>query len=107
MNKDQPSASSPSIEEAEIHFKNAWQHRKHKRYREAVEEFRKSLGHQPNHGATHFNLGWVYDRLGEGEQALVHVRKSLDLFEAGKQASNADSARGLLSKLLKKYSDQA
>lgn len=90
---------------AEIHFKNAWQHRKYKRYAEAVEEFQKSLKHNPDKGATHFNLGLVYDQLDEGRLALTHVRKAQELFEKETSESNRAAARSLLNKLVKKYPD--
>ena len=88
---------------AEIHFKRAWQFRKEKRYREAVEEFELSLTHHPGKGATHFNLGWVYDKLEDGTRAMTHVRKSLECFERDGTASNIDTARNLLNKLTRKY----
>lgn len=99
--------SPPPTDPAEIHFKNAWQHRKFKRYPAAIAEFQKSLEHNPEKGATHFNLGWVYDQVGEGGLAITHVHKALQLFEGGNRASNVDSARGLLKKLQNKYPDSA
>jgi Flp pilus assembly protein TadD len=95
----------PPTDPAEIHFKKAWQHRKFKRHREAIEEFLKSLEHNPNKGATHFNLGLVYDQLNEGHLALPHVQKALALFETEQHASNNAAAHSLLKKLLKKYPD--
>lgn len=95
----------PPTDPAEIHFKNAWQHRKFKRYPEAVEEFQKSLEHNPDKGATHFNLGLVYDQLNEGRRALTHVRKAQELFENGSSESNRAAAQSLLKKLVKKYPD--
>ena len=92
---------------AEIHFKNAWQHRKFKRYQEAVDEFLKSLEHNPDKGATHFNLGLVYDHLNEGHLALAHVEKALALFGTEQNASNSSAAQSLLKKLVKKYPDPA
>ncbi len=98
----------PPTDPAEIHFKNAWQHRKFKRYPEAVDEFLKSLEHDPDKGATHFNLGLVYDQLGEGRLALAHVQKALTLFEKnGSSDSNKAVARNLYHKLAKKYPDSA
>lgn len=97
----------PPTDPAEIHFKNAWQHRKFKRYREAVDEFLKSLDHNPDKGATHFNLGLVYDQLHEGRLALTHVEKALALFETEHNASNHTAAQSLLKKLVKKYPDPA
>ena len=97
----------PPTDPAEIHFKNAWQHRKFKRYREAVEEFLKSLEHNPDKGATHFNLGLVYDQLNEGPLALAHVQKALALFETEQPNSNSAAAQSLLKKLFKKYPDSA
>ena len=93
----------PPTDPAEIHFKNAWQHRKFKRYREAVDEFLKSLEHNPDKGATHFNLGLVYDQLNEGGPALDHVQKALTLFEMGASNSNISAARSLYKRLVKKY----
>ncbi len=98
-----PSPTDP----AEIHFKKAWQHRKFKRYREAVDEFLKSMEHNPDKGATHFNLGLVYDQLNEGRLALVHVQKALALFEMEQHTSNSAAAQSLLKKLFKKYPDPA
>lgn len=97
----------PPTDPAEIHFKNAWQHRKFKRYREAVDEFLKSLEHNPEKGATHFNLGLVYDQLNEGGPALAHVQKALALFEVESSESNTAAAQSLLKKLVKKYPDSA
>ena len=97
----------PPTDPAEIHFKNAWQHRKFKRYQEAVDEFLKSLEHNPDKGATHFNLGLVYDHLNEGHLALVHVEKALALFGTEQNASNSSAAQSLLKKLVKKYPNPA
>ncbi len=97
----------PPTDPAEIHFKNAWQHRKFKRYREAVDEFLKSLEYNPDKGATHFNLGLVYDQLNEERLALVHVQKALALFETDPHSSNSAAAHSLLKKLFKKYPDSA
>lgn len=93
----------PPTDPAEIHFKNAWQHRKFKRHREAVDEFLKSLEHNPDKGATHFNLGLVYDQLDEGSRALLHIQKALTLFQAECKDSNTAAAQSLLKKLAKKY----
>ena len=97
----------PPTDPAEIHFKNAWQHRKYKRYPEAVEEFQKSLDHNPDKGATHFNLALVYDQLSEGRPALTHVQIALALFEQESSESNRAAAQSLLKKLAKKYPDVA
>jgi len=93
----------PPTDPAEIHFKKAWQHRKFKRHPEAVEEFLKSLEHNPDKGATHFNLGLVYDLMNEGDKAVTHVQKALALFEPENNASNTSAAERLLKKLLRKY----
>ena len=97
----------PPTDPAEIHFKNAWQHRKFRRYSEAVEEFLKSLEHNPDKGATHFNLGLVYDQLSEGPLALAHVQKALTLFEGTASDSNIAAAQNLFKKLVQKYPDSA
>ena len=97
----------PPTDPAEIHFKNAWQHRKFKRYQEAVDEFLKSLEHNPDKGASHFNLGLVYDQLNEGRRALTHVEKALALFGTEQHASNNAAAQSLFKKLVNKYPELA
>ena len=97
----------PPTDPAEIHFKNAWQHRKFKRYQEAIDEFLKSLEHNPDKGATHFNLGLVYDQLDEGRLALAHIEKALALFGAEQKSSNSAAAQSLFKKLVKKYPNPA
>ena len=97
----------PPTDPAEIHFKKAWQHRKFKRYAEAVDEFSKSLEYNPEKGATHFNLGLVYDQLNEGRLALAHVQKALVLFGMESSDSNTAAAQSLLKKLVQKYPDSA
>ncbi len=97
----------PPTDPAEIHFKRAWQHRKNKQYREAVDEFQESLKHNPAKGSTHFNLGLVYDQLEEGAEAVVHLQKAVAIFQKENKPSNITSARNLLNKLYKKYPDLA
>ncbi len=97
----------PPTDPAEIHFKKAWQHRKFKRHQEAVDEFLKSLEYNPDKGATHFNLGLVYDQLGKGGLALAHVQKALALFATEQKPSNNAAAQSLHKRLLKKYPDSA
>ncbi len=89
---------------AEIHFRNAWQHRKNKQFAEAVEEFLKSLQYQPDKAATHFNLGLVYDELGKGEEAVQHAAKAEVLFLKDGKESNIRTATKFLNKLKRKYS---
>lgn len=88
---------------AEIHFKNAWQCRKRKQPEEAIREFKKSLQHNPNKAATHFNLGLTYDDVGDGLQAIVHAEQALQLFTEGNVAKNIATAQKLLNKFRKKY----
>ena len=97
----------PPTDPAEIHFKNAWQHRKFKRYREAIDEFQKSLEHNPDKGATHLNLGLVYDQLSEGRLALAHAQKALALFETEQSPSNSAAAQNLFRRLARKYPELA
>jgi len=99
------SPKPPPTDPAEIHFKKAWEHRKFKRYQEAVDEFQQSLQHNPDKGATHFNLGWVYDQLKESRLAIAHVEKALERFQAEGRPANSESAQSLLKKLHQKYPD--
>jgi len=88
---------------AEIHFKNAWQYRKHKQPEEAIREFKESLQHNPNKAATHFNLGLTYDDVGDGPRAITHAEQALKLFTQGNREKNIATAQKLLNKFRKKY----
>lgn len=91
------------MDPAERHFKNAWRLRRAKKLEEAVAEFEESLKHQPDHPATHFNLGLVADQLGWGEKAVRHAEKARDLFLMKRDDSNRATAQRLLDKLYAKY----
>ncbi len=90
-------------EPAEAHFRNAWQFRKDKNYKGAVEEFSKSLDFNPEKPATHFNLALVLDELKEGDRALGHAEKALQLFQVEGDARKVSTATNLVKKLKKKY----
>ena len=99
----QPPIKPAPTDPAEIHFKNAWQYRKHKQYEEAIREFKESLQHNPNKAATHFNLGLTYDDVDDGPQATAHAEQALKLFTQDKHTSNIANAQKLLNKFRKKY----
>ena len=101
--KFQPPIKPAPTDPAEIHFKKAWQYRKHKQFEEAIREFKESLQHNPNKAATHFNLGLAYDDVGDGPQAIAHAEQALHLFSKGNRASNIDNAQKLVNKFRKKY----
>ncbi len=94
-----PEATDP----AEIHFRKAWQFRKDKQFDKAVDEFRLSLEHELDKAATHFNLALVLDVLDRGEEALVHARQSVSLFEKADGPSKTATARKLVDKIRAKY----
>ena len=99
-----PSRTLPvPTDPAEIHFKNAWQYRKDKQHEEAIREFKESLKHKPNKAATHFNLGLVYDDVGNGPQAITHAEQALKIFTGEDRANNIATAQKLVNKLRKKY----
>ena len=103
----QPPIKPAPTDPAEIHFRKAWQCRKHKQFEEAVREFKESLKHNPNKAATHFNLGLTYDDLGDGRQATAHAELALKLFTQDKRVSNITNAQKLLNKFRKKYPGRA
>ena len=49
------------------------------RFTEAIEQYEKALVIQPEHPAIHRNLGILLSRLGRNEEAIVHLRKVLQL----------------------------
>ncbi len=99
----QPPIRPAPTDPAEIHFKNAWQYRKHKQFEEAIREFKESLQHNPNKAATHFNLGLTYDDVDDGPRAIAHAELALKLFTEGTRASNIANTQKLLNKFRKKY----
>ncbi|CCQ89528.1 hypothetical protein NITGR_110008 [Nitrospina gracilis 3/211] len=100
---DNPEPGNVPTDPAEIHFRKAWQCRRAKKLEEAVAEFEKSLSYDPNHPATHFNLGLVADQIGQGQKAVHHAEKARDLFLQKNDPSKQATAQRLLNKLYRKY----
>lgn len=88
---------------AEIHFKAAWQLRREKKYAEAIEEFLKSLEHQPDKAATHFNLGLMYEQVGQFAAAWKHGMRAHELFADAGDESNRRTAERTLRKLARNH----
>ena len=84
------------MESAEAHFKKAWQLRRDKRWQEAIAEFQASLEFLPDHAATHFNLGQVYEKVGDLKKAAFHMKQARDLFLAKNDSHNQNTAQRLL-----------
>ena len=49
------------------------------RFTEAVEQYEKALAIEPEHPAIHRNLGMLLSQMGRKEEAIVHLRKVLQL----------------------------
>jgi protein O-mannosyl-transferase len=49
------------------------------RFSEAVEQYEKALAIEPEHPAIHRNLGILLSQMGRNEEAIVHLRKVLQL----------------------------
>ena len=49
------------------------------RFSEAIEQYEKALAIEPEHPAIHRNLGILLAQLGRNEEAIVHLRKVLQL----------------------------
>ena len=49
------------------------------RFTEAVEQYEKALAIEPEHPAIHRNLGILLSEMGRNEEAIVHLRKTLQL----------------------------
>lgn len=88
---------------AEAHFREAWQARKDKRFEDAIVAFKESLKHEPDHPATHFNLGLVYDQVGQGGPAVYHLTHARDLFLIKSDGRNQAGAQRTLNRFYKKY----
>jgi tetratricopeptide (TPR) repeat protein len=94
---------SPITDPAEIHFKTAWQHRKFKRYPEAIAEFKKSLEIQPEKAATHFNLGLMYEAIDDIEQAWKYGTRAMELFSEQGNEKHRRTAEDFLRKLRRRF----
>jgi tetratricopeptide (TPR) repeat protein len=55
-------------------------------YRSAVEEFEKALENNPHSAAAHFELGCLYDKLGDSAAAIYHYDRHLKLLPNSDQA---------------------
>lgn len=50
-----------------------------RRYEEAISEYEKALALEPKHPAIHRNLGMLLARLGRYDEAVVHLRATLQI----------------------------
>ncbi|CAI2717212.1 tetratricopeptide repeat protein [Nitrospina watsonii] len=105
--QDENGSCDVPMDPAERHFKKAWQLRRAKKLDEAITEFEASLTYQPDHPATHFNLGLVADQIGQGVKAVRHAEKARDLFLQKNDPSKQATAQRLLNKLYRKYPELA
>jgi len=104
--EDNESCNAPT-DPAEVHFKNAWRLRRAKKLEEAIAEFEKSLEYQPDHPATHFNLGLVADQIGHAQKAVRHTERARDLFLIKNDDHNRATAQRLLDKLYARHPELA
>ena len=63
------------------------------RFAEAIEQYEKALAIEPEHPAIHRNLGILLAELGRNEEAIVHLRKVLQL------VPNEPTARATLEEI--------
>jgi protein O-mannosyl-transferase len=67
------------------------------RFTEAVEQYEKALAIEPEHPAIHRNLGILLSQMGRNEEAIVHLRKVLQL------VPNEPAARETLDAIEKEH----
>ncbi len=83
-----------------------WEREKAQSADEAQSEKNKylqALKRNPADADAHFAMGEIYDRLGEGAQAIIHTQKAEELFASQNNVKGLAESRRNLRKFYKKY----
>ncbi|MEZ4223751.1 MAG: tetratricopeptide repeat protein [Polyangiaceae bacterium] len=75
----QGSPSSAAIEQAKGHFERAQEAYRRGAYRDAVDELERARRLDPGSKDLEYNLGLVYEKLGDIDQALKHFLRYRDM----------------------------
>jgi Flp pilus assembly protein TadD len=84
-------------------FELAAEYERQGQHARAVEAFQKTLELSPRSAEAHFNLGVLYETLGDGRKAIFHMVQAGNLFSERNDTDNKDKARTKLRKLYKKF----
>ena len=72
-------------------------------YQSSIEHLEKSLEIQPNNPGAHFNLSLTHFVEGDAENAIVHMRKSEQLFIASQDKRGVAKTRKALREWFDRY----
>ena len=86
-----------------VHFNLGTAYEKAGRVKDAVREFKETLKGNPKSAEAHYNLALLYKKLGAGENAILHILKSGNLFSNKNDQVNKMEARGLLRQYYRKF----
>jgi len=76
---------------------------KTERHLKAIEAFKKSLIFKPDFADGHFNLALALEKIGKGNQAIIHMRLSKNLFQKSKNNLMAGLAQREINSYSIKY----
>jgi tetratricopeptide (TPR) repeat protein len=93
-------------ENPQCHFELATEYERREQYPQAIEAFHQTLKLSPRSAETHFNLGVLYETIGNGRQAIFHMVQAGNLFSERNDAENKDKARKKLKTYYKQFDFQ-
>ncbi|MFQ5451618.1 MAG: tetratricopeptide repeat protein [Nitrospinaceae bacterium] len=87
----------------EDHFKLGLGYWRQKELSSAISEFQQVVQLDPENAHAFWNLGLLYNEIGEGEDAIINMRKSEELYTKYDYPEYALESRKRLDKFYKKY----
>ena len=73
------------------------------KYNEAISALKKAVTINPENGDTRAFLGFLYDLVGDGENAVLHLRHAIYFLGKDKKFHAKDRANQMLTGVIEKY----
>ncbi len=84
-------------------FELATEYERRSQYPKAIEAFQQTLKLSPRSGEAQFNLGVLYEKTGNGRQAIFHMVQAGNLFSERNDVEHKDKARKRLREYYRKF----
>lgn len=71
--------------------------------KKAIEHYRRALALDPDYYSAHWNLSIIYNRKGDGTNAIIHMKKAEEIFLKTEDLRSLARAREKLREFFVKY----
>ena len=90
-------------QQAEIDWNKGLDHWQAGDFKSAIGHFQMSMQTQPDNPHGHWNLGVLYNRIGNGERAIYHMNQAYRIYLQDRNTKEATKAKNRLQQLVGKY----